>query len=223
MKVVKIFWHSVYMNTTSYMRVKESLFFSFVFPVFLFTLFGFIWGGNYESYIQNIYIGIIGMTIASDALFSVGPIIRIYLATNTLKALKVLPFNITIHFVGLAISRLIAVLASVTLLTISSALVFDYLPSLYTITLIIIGLFVGSAIFSFMGLFIAFLFKAESGRGIISFIYFIMLFLSGAFYPLSIMPEFLQFTAKFLPLTHFILFLKGEEQYLIYLITDVTH
>lgn len=218
MNTARILWQALYINLVSYVRVKEALFFSMVFPVFLFTLFGFIWGNNYPGYIANIYLGIIAMTVASDTLFGVGPVIRIYIATGTLKALKILPFNIVLHFIGLAASRLAAILISVLLITICAKVFFDYSPSLQTMLLVFVGLIAGALLFSFMGLLFAFSLKPESGRGAISMVYFLMLFVSGIFYPVSVMPDFLQKIAYVLPLTHLVAFLRGETHYIIYLL-----
>jgi len=217
-KSLKIIGYATYMNIASYVRVKESFFFSFIFPVFLFILFGFIWGRNYPDYIGNLFLGLIAMTIASDALFSIGPIVRIYVMTNSLKPLKVLPFDMTLHFLGLLFSRFIAILITVVLLVIVSIILFNYSPTFESLVRVIICSIIGTLIFGFLGLLIAFTVSPEASKGVINFLYFTMLFLSGTFYPIDIMPEFLQVFSHFLPLTHLLKFLKGEDQYLIYLI-----
>ncbi len=215
MNAINIILSATTLNLRSYLRVKEAFFFSFIFPVFLFVLFGLIWGDNYPNYIANLYIGIIAMTIASDALFSVGPIIRIYVTTNTLKTLRTLPFNMSYHFIGLALSRLVAVCISIGLITICAIFLFNHTISWDTYLYIAVGLILGSVLFSFMGLFFSFSVKPESGRGLISMVYFFMLFLSSIFYPVSIMPHALQLISHVLPLKHLVLFMKGDLIYIV--------
>lgn len=216
---IKIFSQSVILQTLAYTRVKESFFFSFIFPVFLFVLFALIWGTQNNKYFFNLFTGIIGMTIASDALFSIGPVIRSYKANNLLKFLRNLPMNILFHFCGLLISRMIAVLMAVVLVSAFSIILFDYMPSATTQILLGAGTVLGTFLFAFMGLFISFYSKPEAERGVINFLYFVMLFVSGAFYPITIMPSFLQSFAQLLPLTHLLYFLRGEMIYLIHLLS----
>lgn len=213
MRSAKILGHSIILNTLAYMRVRESFFFSFIFPVFIFILFVLIWGGRSDKYLFNLFTGVIGMTIASDALFGIGPVIRSYKSSNLLKFLRNLPMNILLHFSGLFISRIIAVFIAIALLF-SFSVLFDYTPSPYHLILLIAGSLLGTALFAFMGLFISFYTKPEAGRGVTNLLYFIMLFTSGAFYPIDIMPPFLQSFAQLLPLTHLLHFLRGEIVYL---------
>jgi ABC-2 type transport system permease protein len=74
------------------------------------------------------------------------------------------------------------------------------LPGFFSWALI----FLGALLFTGMGMFLAGLVKdVEAASALGNVIAFPMMFLSGAFWPLEIMPSYLQFVAKFLPLTYF--------------------
>jgi ABC-2 type transport system permease protein len=204
-----------YIETVSYIRVKEAFFFAFVFPIFIFILFGNIWGGDASyDYAKFLLSGVIGMTITSDSIFSIGPVIRVYRTNNVLKFLRNLPISILFHFFGFFLSRILIMTFAILILCISSVLFFNTNLLAQDFITFVVGIFMGSLVFAFLSLNVSFFSKAEMGRGILSFIFFIMLFLSGAFYPINMLPEALQPIAKVLPLTHLIHFLRGDYSYL---------
>lgn len=213
---VKILLASCYVETLSFLRHKEAFFFGMVFPVFMFLLFGNIWGAEHTTYnyISFLLTGIAAMTIASDSLFSIGPVIRIYRDNNILKMLRCLPFNVMIHFLGIFISRIAAMLITLIILILTSIAVFGYVIPVQRLIFLISGVLTGTVLFSFMGLIISFYTKIETGRGLMSFIFFIMLFISGAFYPVSMLPGMLKSLAKLLPMTHLLNFIRGDTEYL---------
>jgi ABC-2 type transport system permease protein len=78
-------------------------------------------------------------------------------------------------------------------------LVFDFhkVPNVYSILLIILG----AVTFCSLGIFLGGIVKdVEAATGIANAIAFPMMFLSGAFWPVELMPEYLQAVAKLLPL-----------------------
>ncbi len=214
---IKIALASAYLETMSFFRVKESFFFSFIFPVFLFVLFGKIWGATYSDYIPFLLSGVIGMTIASDALFSIGPIIRLYHANHIIKFLRNLPMNILAHFSGMFISRIVALVIAVFFVSLSSIIFFHHQPSYKQFTFYLLGSVVGVLLFSFLGLFLSSLSNRQAGRGFINLLFFVMIFLSGCFYPIQRLPHSLQAVAQFLPLTHLLDFIRQDVHVIWYL------
>lgn len=216
MRNLKILLVSCYVETLSFLRHKEAFFFGLIFPVFMFLLFGSIWGKGYKSYnyIPSLLTGVAGMTITSDSLFSIGPVIKVYRDNNILKMLRCLPFNALIHFIGIFISRIIAMLATLIILILTSVMIFGYAVPLQRLLFLVSGVLAGTVMFSFMGLIISFFTTIETGRGLMSFIFFVMLFLSGAFYPVFMLPRILKSLAKVLPMTHLLNFIRGDTNYL---------
>lgn len=106
MKALRVIGWSSYLQTLSFLRVKEALFFSLAFPIFLFALFGYIWGGlEDQEYVSYLFTGILGMTIANDALYGFGPIVKNLHTNNLLKVIKCSPTPVMYHFTGLFLSR----------------------------------------------------------------------------------------------------------------------
>lgn len=214
----KISLASAYLETVSFFRVKESFFFSFVFPIFLFLLFGTIWRNSYNHYIPFLLSGVIGMTIASDALFSIGPVIRLYHSNHVIKFLRNLPMNILAHFFGMLLSRILALGITIFLVCAAAVLAFKFTPSLAECSFYLLGVIMGVLLFSFLGLFLSSFSQRQSGRGFIHLLFFVMIFLSGCFYPVQRLPLILQKTAKFLPLTHLLEFIRQDTKVVGYLL-----
>lgn len=209
--MIKILAQSIYYQLLIFIRIKQAVFFTIVFPIFLFVIFGSIWGAEDDDYVSFLLSGIIGMTIASDGLFAIGPVIRDYYSNGLIKYLRKLPFNILLHFMGLVFSRVISLIFIVFFLCITAYLMFGYTVTSLEIVNFIIGVFVGLLVFSFLGLVITFSgIKQVADKGIINFIYFTILFTSNAFYPVGLFNKFIGDIGDILPLNHILSMLRGE-------------
>lgn len=207
--MIKIVGQSTYYQFLMFLRIKQAVFFSLVFPVFLFFIFGNLWGTADKNYISLLLSGIIGMTVASDGLFAVGPVVREYYASGLIKYLRKLPFNILWHFIGLILSRIISLLFIIVLLCLTAKLAFDYSITLSQLLDFISGIFIGLFLFSFMGLVITFSgIKHNSSAGLINLIYFIMLFTSKALYHIE--NDTINLVGNILPLNSVLSILRGE-------------
>jgi len=205
--------HSIYLQILIFLRIKQAVFFTLIFPVFLFIIFASLWGNESDEYIFFLLTGIIGMTIASDGLFAIGPVIKEYYANGLVKYLKKLPFNILIHFLGLIISRIISLIFSTILLCISAFLIFDYLIEIEELFNFSIGIATGLCLFSFLGLVISMLHvkqKDRTNKGLINFLYFAVLFTSDAFYPVGEFNPFIGSIGNYLPLNPILNILRGN-------------
>lgn len=209
--MIKILSQSIYYQLLIFLRIKQAVFFTVAFPIFLFVIFGSIWGAQNDGYVSFLLSGIIGMTVASDGLFAIGPVIKEYYANGLIKYLRKLPFNILLHFMGLIISRVISLFFIVFLLCITAFLMFGYVVTFLEIINFIIGVFVGLFIFSFLGLVIIFLgVKQAADKGIINFVYFIILFTSNAFYPVGEFNKLIGHIGNILPLNQILSILRGD-------------
>lgn len=209
--MIKILTYSIYYQLLIFLRIKQAVFFTVAFPVFLFAIFGSIWGAEHDEYISFLLSGIIGMTIASDGLFAIGPVIKEYYSNGLIKYLRKLPFNILLHFIGLVISRVISLIFIVFLLCLVAKLMFGYAVSLLEMGNFILGVFVGLSLFSFLGLAVTFSgIKQDADKGIINFIYFIILFTSNAFYPVGDFNKVIGYVGNTLPLNHVLSILRGD-------------
>ncbi len=210
--MIKILAQSIYYQLLISLRTKKSVFFTIVFPIFLFIIFGSIWGTGQKEYISLILSGIIGMAISSDGLFAVGPVIKHYYSSGLIKYLRKMPFNILLHFSGLIISRIITLFFTVALLCVVAKLMFGYTVSLTEVINYIFGVFIGMFIFSFLGLVASFSgIKKDAINDLsINFIFFIILFTSNAFYPVGDFNKIIGFIGNILPLNPVLSILRGN-------------
>jgi len=153
------------------------------------------------KYIDFFAPGIIGMTLMTSGVFGA-------VAWNTrnkelgiLKKLATTPLSKLEWIVGVVLYELVmGAISTIVILTVG-VLVFDLkvLPNIYTVILIISG----AIAFPGMGMIIArFVKEADSADAAANAITFPMMFLSGSFFPLEYMPDFLRQIANILPLTY---------------------
>ncbi len=217
--MIRILIQSIYYQFLMFFRIKQAVFFTIFFPIFLFIVFGSTWGTDFDDYIPFLLSGIIGMTIASDGLFAVGPVVKQYYSTGLIKYLRKLPFNILIHFSGLIISRFAVVFLTISCLCLTSFLLFGYTVSLTECMDYLFGILSGLFVFSFLGLAVAFSgIRNKADNGIVNIVYFGILFTSNAFYPVDEYNDIIGTIGHVLPLNHILSILRGEGTSLILLL-----
>ncbi len=155
---------------------------------------------NYR-FIDFFVPGLIGMTLMTTGVFGA-------IGWNTrnrelgiLKKLATTPLSKFEWIIGVILFEVVmSAISTVVILTIG-VLVFDLrvLPNLYSIILIVAG----AIAFPGMGMVIArFVKETDSADAAANAVTFPMMFLSGSFFPLEMMPDFLREIAKVLPLTY---------------------
>lgn len=156
-----------------------------------------------ESYrfIDYFVPGLIGMTLMTTGIFgAVGWNTR-NRELGILKKLATTPLSKFEYIIGVILFELVMCAISTTVILAVGVIVFDVrvLPSIYSIILIVAG----AITFPGMGMVIArFVKETDSADAAANAITFPMMFLSGSFFPLEMMPDFLREIAKVLPLTY---------------------
>jgi ABC-2 type transport system permease protein len=210
---MKFILYTAYYQTLMFLRIKQATFFALAFPIFLFILFGNLFGSS-KGDTFNVMSGVIGMTIASSGFFGIGTVIKDYYSSGWLKYLKNLPIRQLNYFIGLIISRLLVLFTLVLVLNLLSFFVFAFTCSVIQLLHIFIGIIVGYTIFCFLGLCLSFSnIKYASETGLSSLIYYIILFSSTAFYPVCDFNKVICTIGNILPLNpilHLIRFGKFE-------------
>lgn len=209
MKWLSLLYSETMLQSRYYLRNRDAFFFTFGYPSFIFILFGLIWGKQ-PNYLNVLFTGIIGMTVTSDALLGIGPVVKAYRDTGILKLLKVLPYSFFIHFTGIFLSRFFVSILSLLLLSIIGKFIFGMQYTFVSFCIYIIGIMLGTLLFGFLGLWVTMALRGEGGRGVLNFIFYPMLFFSGCFYPLEILPKFVLKIVYILPLTQLNLFMRGH-------------
>jgi ABC-2 type transport system permease protein len=155
---------------------------------------------NYR-FIDFFVPGLIGMTLMTTGIFGA-------IGWNTrnrelgiLKKLATTPLSKLEWIIGVVLFEVVMCAISTVVILTVGVLVFDLrvLPSIYSIILIVAG----AITFPGMGMVIArFVKETDSADAAANAITFPMMFLSGSFFPLEMMPQFLREIAKVLPLTY---------------------
>ncbi|MHB8882638.1 MAG: ABC transporter permease [Thermodesulfovibrionales bacterium] len=153
------------------------------------------------SYMQFIFPGILGMTILFTSIFSSISIIWDK-EFGFMKEILVAPISRLSVVVGKAMSGMV-------LSTIQAMIILAFFPFLgFSIGILeIIGIILVSAILAFaisaLGIVLASFYDSyESFSVIMNFIVMPMFFLSGAMYPVKLMPDILKYFTKINPLTY---------------------
>lgn len=155
---------------------------------------------NYR-FIDFFVPGLIGMTLMTTGIFGA-------IGWNTrnrelgiLKKLATTPLSKLEWIIGVVLFELVMCAISTVVILTVGVLVFDLrvLPGVYSIILIAAG----AITFPGMGMVIArFVKETDSADAAANAVTFPMMFLSGSFFPLEMMPNFLREIAKVLPLTY---------------------
>lgn len=202
---------SVYYQVLIFLRVKIAVFFTFVFPTFIFICFSSIWGYQNPTYYKFILTGVIIMTVMSDALFSVGDIIANYYQEGFVKFYRSLPTSMMKYLGALISSRILISFASSLLLLTIAIVFFEAEFSGSEFLYIIAGIISAFFMFSLVGLTVAFSMGDKGGsKSINNFIFFILLFLSDLVYPLSELNPSLGKLVSFLPIDPVIELTRGD-------------
>jgi len=158
-------------------------------------------GSEKYRFIDYFVPGLIGMTLMTTGIFgAVGWNTR-NRELGILKKLATTPLSKLEWIVGVVLFELVMCAISTGIILAVGVLIFDLrvLPSIYSILLIVAG----AITFPGMGMVIArFVKETDSADAAANAITFPMMFLSGSFFPLEMMPEFLREIAKVLPLTY---------------------
>lgn len=183
---MKILINSTRDQIVTSFRIKQSIFFTVIFPVFLFVIFSLIWGVNNEEYSKFLLTGICAMTVVSDGVFAIGNVIPKYYSSGILKFIKVIPYSIITHIISLIISRIFFILISFILLFVCGYLFFGINFSIQEVASVFLGLILGLIEFSFLGLIISYTSLKDNGnKSLGNMLYFGLIFFSDTFYPIT--------------------------------------
>lgn len=196
-------------NYRAYVRDRTTLFFTFLFPLFFLGIFGLIFAGQEVTedglpYINYIAPGVLSWGVGNAAVFAVAftlvnwrrdDILRLIWRTPTGTGAVVAARATVALGVGLVQAALFAGIALLPAFGLE-------LTSTWPLALPV--LVCGIAAFLALGLVVGTIADTPEAVGAIgNFVMVPMAFLSGAFYPMSMMPDWLGTVSKVLPLRYF--------------------
>ena len=162
-----------------------------------------------QRYIDFVVPGLIGFSLMSTCLFSIGVVVVSYREKGKLRRLAVTPLPKYIFISGQIMNRYIIVLLQALLLIGVALLVFNVKMVGNPATLFVV-LTAGMLTFIAIGYAIASFAKTtESASGMANVLFFPMIFLSGVYFSVENMPFFLKPVVAFLPLTHLVYALRA--------------
>ena len=183
-------------------RDKSVLFFNYLFPLIFFFIFGQLTHAERGGAAAEVVTMVLTIGILGGGFFGAGMRAVMDREQDILRRFKVAPITPGPIIASSLVSGLVHYTpVALIILTLARVLYGMPVPERWFSLLVFIA--VGVMAFRAMGMIIASVSNsmAES-QVIIQTLYFPMLFLSGATFPISIMPEWLQTFSQFLPSTH---------------------
>jgi len=214
--MIKSLCYGSWLQILNFLRVKKALFFSFVFPIFLFLVYTSVWGQASEDYARFILSGILAVTILSNSIMSIGQIIVTYQLTGVSRLLQSIPRAFPVHIFALAFSRIALISMAYIILVFIAWLISDLHFSLKDFVCGEIGIVAGTILFSLIGMIVSFLLESRhSENNAVNFVFFLFMFVSDAFYPVTDMNPVMSGVVAINPLTPILQIIRHQEGYLI--------
>lgn len=183
-------------------RDRTVIFFNYLFPLIFFFIFAQLFhaeqgGAIIQTVTMVLSIGILGTGFFGAGIRSVQD-----RETNVLRRFKVAPISAAPMLVASLLTGLLNFLPSAAMIVFLAHFIYGMaIPERWISLLIFVAL--GALAFRAMGLMIAAVVNSmQESQIVIQLIYFPMLFLSGTTIPLSVMPNWLQIVAQFIPATY---------------------
>lgn len=159
--------------------------------------------GNAElDYTDFLLTGMIALAIAQGGLFGMIDLVEMR-RKGLVKRLRMTPANMGIFGLSDMTMRLLFSIVQIVLLSLIGVFVFGAQLYINILSLVIVFL-IGALSFNAIGYFISSFSKTtEAYMGVANIASFLMMFLSGIFFPVETMPEWIQPISNILPLTYF--------------------
>jgi len=183
-------------------RDRTVFIFTFLFPLIFFYIFGQTFGAAKGGASTQVVTMVLVMGVLGGGFFGAGMRATMEREQNILRRFKVAPITpmpiILSSFVSGLVNYLPVALLIITLAHFQYGM--PWPERWFSLSVFLIA---GVLAFRSLGMMLASVANSmQESQIIIQLLYFPMLFLSGATFPISIMPTWLQIVAKFLPSTH---------------------
>lgn len=144
----------------------------------------------------------IALSIAQGGMFGMVDLVEMR-RKGIIKRLRMTPANMGIFGLSDMVMRLLFSIIQIILLSLIGVLIFGANLYISPISLVVVFL-IGALSFNALGYFFSSFSKTtEAYMGVANIVSFLMMFLSGVFFPVETMPEWLQPVSNVLPLTYF--------------------
>ena len=189
-----------------FMRQRESVVFTMLFPLILLAIFGSVFSDSIAegvTFSQYFVAGMVASGLVNTGFQQLAIMIPVERDLGTLKRLRGTPMPASSYFIGKAILVTVSMLVQVILLLAAGVIFFGVdLPQSASKWLTLFALIIlGSACSTVLG--IAFSNVPKSGRGasaVVSPVVIILQFFSGVFFIFTSLPQWMQQVAALFPL-----------------------
>ncbi|MDQ0254769.1 ABC-2 type transport system permease protein [Evansella vedderi] len=169
-------------------------------------------GSNEINYTDFLLTGMIALAIAQGGMFGMVDLVEMR-RKGLIKRLRMTPANMNIFGLSDMVMRLLFSIIQIILLSLIGVLIFGANLYINFPSLLIVFL-LGALSFNALGYFFSSFSKtSEAYMGVANIFSFIMMFLSGIFFPIETMPEWIQPISNILPLTYFV---EGLRESMVY-------
>lgn len=184
-------------------RDRSVLFFSYLFPLTFFFLFAQTFDAKQSpAAMSQVIAMVLIIGVLGQGFFGAGMRTVMDRETNVLRRFKVAPISAAPIIVASLVSGLVSFLPTVVLFLLLGRSIYDA-PLPANMVSLFVFISVGIIAFRAMGMIVAAVVNSQQEAQIlIQILYLPMLFLSGATFPTSIMPIWVQTVAQFLPSTY---------------------
>ena len=183
-------------------RDRTVIFFNYLFPLVFFFIFAQLFHAEQGGAIIQVLTMVLSIGILGSGFFGAGIRAVQDRETNILRRFKVAPISAAPMLVASLLTGLLNFLPSVFLMILLAHFIYGMaIPRQWLSLLIFVAL--GAMAFRALGLIIASVVNSmQESQILIQLLYFPMLFLSGATIPISILPNWVQILAQFIPATY---------------------
>ena len=183
-------------------RDRTVIFFNYLFPLVFFFIFAQLFHAEQGGAIIQVLTMVLSIGILGSGFFGAGIRAVQDRESNILRRFKVAPISAAPMLVASLLTGLLNFLPSVLLMVLLSHFIYGMaIPRQWLSLLVFVSL--GALAFRSLGLIIASVVNSmQESQILIQLLYFPMLFLSGTTIPISILPDWVQIVAQFIPATY---------------------
>jgi ABC-2 type transport system permease protein len=159
-------------------------------------------GSNELNYTDFLLTGMIALSIAQGGMFGMVDLVEMR-RKGLIKRLRMTPAKMGIFGLSDMVMRLLFSVVQILLLSLIGVFVFGANLYINIFSLLIVFL-IGALSFNALGYLISSFSQTQNAyMGVANIVSFVMMFLSGVFFPIETMPDWLQPISNILPLTYF--------------------
>lgn len=204
---MRSFWTLVKVETKLFFREKQAVFWTFLFPILMIWLFGAMFGNTKisgMSYSDAYVPSWIAVNLLTTSLFTLGTTLAGYRERGILRRYQATPVRSWMIVASHMAYGVVVFLFSAAIMIVFGAVMFHLTAPKHPLSVIATVILSMAALLPF-GVFISSMAKGtRTAAAISSLLLNLMLFLSGATFPLPMMPKVLQDVARILPLYYVI-------------------